>query len=233
MATSASLLSSIPDGRGILFNRLIILALSTAALAVYAATYSIYNARVASAGALTPSLDSLLIANGVSLIPSAISIVWSVTHLSLLARRLLHAYRRSCHHLATTEQGRETLGLRRAVVHPAWLLVADGHCFVLFLVVTVLTGLKVTKWKTGKVDYGSEGMRQVNLGACPTLDSATGKLDYWCEQSWDQVVNLSNSGTSILGTLTYVHIYFISLPPHYLPSTHLIFPSHIRYTSAH
>ncbi len=77
----------------------------------------------------------------------------------------------------------------------------------------MLTGVKVTKWKNGQVDYGSEGIRQVDLGACPTFDPATGKLDYWCEQAWNRVVNLSNSGTSILGTLAYVHVYLIPFLP--------------------
>ena len=77
----------------------------------------------------------------------------------------------------------------------------------------MLTGVKVTKWKNGQVDYGSEGIRQVDLGACPTFDPATGKLDYWCEQAWNRVVNLSNSGTSILGTLAYVHVFLIPFLP--------------------
>ena len=68
----------------------------------------------------------------------------------------------------------------------------------------VLTGVKVNRWKTGNLDYGSEGTRQVDLHACPTFDPATGKLDYWCGQPWSHVVSLTNSGTSILGTLAYV-----------------------------
>ena len=200
MASSVSLLASVPDGHGILFNRLVLLALSVAALAVYATTYTIYNARIASTGAFAPSPDSLLIVNGVSLIPSTISIIWSVIHLSLLAHRLLHAHRRNSRP-TTAEQGTQGSGFRKAVVHPAWLLVADSHCFAFFLVAAVLTGVKVTKWRNGQVEYGSEGVRQVDLGACPTFHPTTGKLDYWCEQAWNRVVDLSNSGTSILGTL--------------------------------
>ena len=232
MASSASLLASVPKSHSILFNRLVLLALSIAALAVYATTYSIYNTRIASTGAFAPSQDSLLIVNGVSLIPSTISIIWSVTHLSLLARRLLHAHRRNHRHLTTADEGTEARDLRRAVVHPAWLVVADGHCFALFVVAAVLTGVKVTEWKNGKVDYGSEGIRQIDLGACPTFDPATGKLDYWCEHAWNEVVNLSNSGTSILGTLAYVHVYLIPFPPYCLPSSYITFPSHVRYTRA-
>ena len=231
MASSASLLASVPNGHGILFNRLVLLALSIAALAVCARTYSIYNTRIESTGAFAPSDDSLLIVNGVSLIPSTISIIWSVTHLSLLARRLLHAHHRNNRHL-TTAEGREARDLRRAVVQPAWLLVTDGHCFALFLVAAVLTGLKAAKWKNGKLDYGSQGTRQVDLGACPTFDPATGKLDYWCEQAWNEVVNLTNSGTSILGTLAYVHVYLSPFPLHCLLSSCLICPCHIRYTRA-
>ena len=232
MASSVSLLASVPDGHGILFNRLVLLALSVAALAVYATTYTIYNTRIASTGAFTPSANSLLIVNGVSLIPSTISIIWSVIHLCLLARRLLHAHRRNSRHPTTADQGREGSGFRKAVIHPAWLLVADSHCFALFLVAAVLTGLKVTKWRNGQVEYGSEGIRQVDLGACPTFDPATGKLDYWCEQAWGRVVNLSNSGTSILGTLAYVHFDLSPFPPWCLPSPCLTCPLYIRYISA-
>ena len=224
MASSASLLASVPNGHGILFNRLILLALSIAALTVYATTYSIYHNRIESTGAFAPSRDSLLIVNGVSLLPSTISIVWSLIHLSILGRRLLQAHRQNSRHLTTADEGRAAWDLRRAVIHPVWSLIADGHCFALFVVAAVLTGVKVTEWKNGKVDYGSEGMRQVNLGACPTFDPATGKLDYWCEQAWNEVVNLSNSGTSILGTLAYVYVY---LHP-FLPSvSHL--PAYISF----
>ena len=146
MASSVSLLASVPDSHGILFNRLILLALSVAALAVYAATYTIYNTRIASTGAFTPSPDSLLIVNGIALIPSTISIIWSVIHLSLLARRLLHAHRRNSRPI-TAEQSSKESGFRKAVVHPAWLLVADSHCFAFFVVAAVLTGVKVTKWR--------------------------------------------------------------------------------------
>ena len=204
MANSVSLLASVPDSHGILFNRFVLLALSVAALAVYAATYTIYNTRIASTGAFTPSPDSVLIVNGIALIPSTISIIWSVIHLSLLARRLLHAHRRNSRPI-TAEQSSKESGYRKAVIHPAWLLIADFHCFAFFVVVAVLTGVKVTKWKNGQVEYGSEGVRQVDLGACPTFDPATGKLEYWCEQAWNRVVDLSNSGTSVLGTLAYVH----------------------------
>ena len=231
MANSVSLLCSVHDGHGILFNRLILLALSIAALAVDASTYSIYNTRIASTGALTPSDDSLLIVNGVSLIPSTISIIWSITHLSLFARRLLHVHRRNRRHLTTTDQGGERWDLRKAVIHPVWLIVADCHCFALFLVMAVLTGIKVTKWKNGEVDHGSEGTKQVNLGACPTFDPATGKLDYWCEPAWNQVVNLSNSATSILGTLAYVLVELMPFPPYCLPSSCITYFSHIHYTS--
>ena len=231
MASSVSLLSSVPDGHGILFNRLILLALSIAALAVDASTYSIYNTRIASTGAHTPSNDSLLVVNGVSLIPSTMSIIWSVTHLLFLARRLLHAHRRNRRHLTPADQGGEGGNLRKAVIHPVWLIVADCHCFALFLVMAVLTGIQVTKWKNGQVDYGSEGTRQVNLGACPTFELATGKLDYWCEPAWNQVVNLSNSGTSILGTLAYVLVELMSFPPSCLLSSCIKRFSHIPYTS--
>ena len=195
MARSASHLASVRDGYGIIFNRLILLALSTAALAVYAATYSIYNTRIASAGGFAPS-HSPLTANGLSLVPSAISIVWSVIHLSLLARRLV----RSHHQNNQPHEGTDS----KAVVHPIWPLLADCTCFALFLVAAVLTGVKVNRWKTGKLDYASEGIRQVDLHACPTFDPATGKLDYWCGQPWSHIVSLTNSGTSILGTLAYV-----------------------------
>ena len=215
MAKSTSLLASVPDGYGIVFNRLIILALSTATLAVYAATYSIFNARIASTGGLAPSHSSPLTANGLSLVPSAISIVWSVTHLSLLARRLVRSHRRN----SRSHEGTDS----KAVVHPIWPLLADCTCFVLFVVAAVLTGVKVTKWRNGRVDYGSEGTRQVDLHACPTFDPATGKLDYWCGQAWNQVVNLTNSGTSIMGTLAYVSVHLISSP--------LLSPFHIRHTS--
>ena len=94
----------------------------------------------------------------------------------------------------------------------------------------VLTGQEASKWKAGKVPYGSEGTRQVDLGACPTFDPATGMLDYWCEQAWNDVVNLSNSGTSILGTLAYVYVYLIPYPPCYLPPSDLIFALDIHYT---
>lgn len=198
MARSTSLLASIPDGYGIVFNRLVLLALSIAALAVYAATYSTYNARIASTGGFAPSHNSPLTANGLSLVPSAISIIWSVTHLSLLARRLVRSHHRNNHPHEGTES--------RAVVHPIWPLLADCTCFALFLVAAVLTGVKVAKWKTGKVDYESQGTRQVDLQACPTFDPAIGKLDYWCGQAWNRVVGLTNSGTSILGTLAYVTI---------------------------
>lgn len=226
MASPVSLLASVPDGHGILFNRLVLLALSIAALAVDAATYTIYNTRITSTGALTPSNDSLLIVNGVSLIPSTISIIWSVTHLFLLARRMLHAHRRNNRRITTADQQRGGSDLRKTVVHPAWLLVVDSHCFAFFVVAAVLTGVKVTKWKNGQVDYGSEGIRQVDLGACPTFDPTTGKLDYWCEQAWNQVVNLSNSGTSILGTLAYVYFDLIPFPPYCLASSCLTLPSH-------
>ena len=231
MASSVSLLSSVPDGHGILFNRLILLALSIAALAVDASTYSIYGTRIASTDAHTPSNNSLLVVNGVSLIPSTISIIWSVTHLSLLARRLLHVHRQNRRHPTTADQGGEGWDLRKAVIHPVWLIVADCHCFALFLVMAVLTGIQVTKWKNGQVDYGSQGTRQVDLGACPTFDPATGKLDYWCEPAWNQVVNLSNSGTSILGTLAYVLFDLMPFPPYCLPSSCIRFFSHIPYTS--
>ena len=208
MARSASLLASVPDGYGIIFNRLLVLALSSAALAVFAATYSIYNGRIASTGGIAPSHNSPLTANGLALVPSAISIAWSVIHLSFLARRLVRAHRRNSRPHEETDA--------RAVVHPIWLLLSDCTCFVLFVVAAVLTGVKVTKWKTGKVEYGSEGTRQVDLHACPTFDPATGKLDYWCEQAWNQVVNLTNSGTSILGTLAYVSVHLLLLSPNNL-----------------
>ena len=232
MAKSVSLLYSVPDAHGILFVRLILLALSIAALGLYAATLSIYNSRIASTGALTPSRPYPLIMNGVSLIPSTISIIWSITHLSLLARKLLDTHRCKSRGLVTADEGREAWDGRRAVVHPGWLLFADGVCWALFLVVSVLTGREATKWKTGKVGYGSDGTRQVDLGACPTVDPATGMLDYWCEQAWNEVVNLSNSGVSILGTLACVHIYLIPFPPCCLPRSHLISPFNIYSISA-
>ena len=223
MARSTSLLASVPDGYGILFNRLILLALSIAALAVYAATYSLYNARIASTGGHAPSHNTILTANGLSLVPSAISIVCSVTHLSLLGRRLVRARRRSSRPHEMTDT--------RAVIHPIWLLLADCTCFTLFVVAAVLTGVKATKWKNGKVDYGSEGTRQVDLHACPTFDPVTEKLDYWCEQAWNQVVNLTNSGTSIMGTLAYVFFPLILFPPtiSYFPTDiSFLYPPHKR-----
>lgn len=217
MARSTSLLASVPDGYGILFNRLIVLALSVAALAVYAATYTLYNARIESTGGHAPSHNTVLTANGLSLVPSAISIVCSIIHLSFLGCRLVRAHRRNGRPHEETDS--------RAVVHPIWLLLADFTCFALFVVAAVLTGVKSTKWKNGKVDYGSEGTRQVDLHACPTFDPVTGKLDYWCEPAWNQVVNLTNSGTSIMGTLAYVFVYLLLFPPtiSYLP-TDISFP---------
>ena len=232
MAKAESLLYSVPDAHGILFTRPILLTLSVAALAVYAATLSIYNTRIASTGALAPSHDSPLIVNGVTLIPSTISTVWSITHLFLLARRLLHAHRQNSRGLATAHEGREPWDGRRPVVNPGWLLVVDGVCWVFFLVTAILTGVEANKWKAGKVDYGSEGTRQVDLGACPTFDPTTGMLDYWCEQAWNEVVSLSNSGTGLLGTLAYVHVHFCPFPSRCLSPSHLMSTFDIQYTTA-
>ena len=224
MARSTSLLASVPDGYGILFNRLIVLALSIAALAVYAATYTIYNARIESTGGHAPSHNTVLTANGLSLVPSAISIACSVIHLSLLGCRLVRAHRRNGRPHEETDS--------RAVVHPIWLLLTDFTCFALFVAAGVVRGVKSRKRKNGKVDYGSEGTTQVDLHTCPTFDPVTGKLDYWCEPAWNQVVNLTNSGTSIMGTLAYVFVYLILFPAtiSLFPTTYISFayPPHKR-----
>ena len=204
-----SLLYTVPDAHGILIVRLTLLVLSIAAVVVGAITLSTYDSRVASTGALTPSGHYPLVVNAVSLIPSAISIVWSITHLSLLARRLLQTHHRNQAGLTTPGKEREAFAADRstAVVHPGWVLATDTACWVFFLVVSVLTGIQAANWKSGQVYYGSEGTRQVDLTACPTFDQTTsGVLDYWCEQAWGEVVDLTTSSTSILGTLTYVSL---------------------------
>lgn len=224
MSKPTSLLSNVPDAYGILLIRPILLTLSIATLVVYGLTLRIYHTRIAPTGALAPPYDSpLLTINVVTLIPSAISTIWSITHLSLLTHRLLHTYRwrSNSRGLARApvddEGGRETSrdGLSsKAVVHPGWVLLADSVCWAFSLEMAVLTGEEAAKWKTGQVTvYGSEGSitRQANLGACPTLDPATGRIDYWCESAWNDVVSLSGSGTSILGTLAYVFVVLASI----------------------
>jgi len=224
MSKPASLLSSVPDAYGILLIRPILLTLSIAALVVYGVTLRIYHTSIAPTSALAPPHDSpLLTINVVILIPSAISTIWSITHLSLLAHRLLHTYRwrSNSRGLAPAadddEGGREASrdgASSKAVVHPGWVLLADSVCWAFFLVMAVLTGQEVAKWKKGQVTvYGSEGSttRQANLGACPTLDSATGRIDYWCESPWNDVVSLSSSGNGILGTLAYVFVVLASI----------------------
>ena len=209
MARTAYLLSTIPDAYGILFNRVIMIILSVAAIIVYALTLSIYNARIAPIGAFAPSRSSVLAVNWISLIPSIISTVLSLTHLSLLTRRFLQAHRRYARGLASTDEARETWSERKRVIHPGWLSVADGVCWAFFLAMAVLTGWHSGRWKSGLVRYGAGGAtRQVNLNACPTFDSATGKIDYWCEPAWDDVVGMTSSSTGIVGTLTYV-IFFV------------------------
>ena len=141
MAQPAPLLSTVHDAYGILFNRPILLVLSLAAIGVYASTLSIYETRVASTGALAPPRGSALVVNWVALIPSIISSVFSITHLSLLTRVLIRAHRRKSRGLASADEVIQPWERRRQVIHPGWLLMADGVCWAFFLTVAVLTGV--------------------------------------------------------------------------------------------
>jgi hypothetical protein len=206
MANLSYLFHSPPRASGILVCRLIILALSTTAFALFATTLNIYNTRITPTDSLAPLNDHLLITNAVPIIPLTISIVWSIIQLTLLARRILRTYRRNSGGLATVSEEEEARDGKRALVHPGWEVGVDCVCGVLLVVMTVLTGAEVAKWKTGKLDDGSGGTRQVDLGACPSFDLATGMLDYWCEHAWKRLVNLTNDGMDIMGPTAYVHI---------------------------
>jgi hypothetical protein len=195
-----------PRAGSILVSCVIVLVLSTAALAVFATTLHIYKTNIAPTDSFEPSNNKILVTNAVTIVPLTILIVWSIIQLTLLARRIRRSYRRSSGSLAAVGEEDETRERQTVLVHPAWEVGVAFLCGVFLIVVSVLTGAEVAHWRAGRLDDGSGGTRQVNLAACPSFDPATGMLDYWCGQAWNRLVNLTNSGQSILATTSYVHI---------------------------
>jgi hypothetical protein len=206
MANLSYLFYSAPRAGGILVSRLIILALSTTALALFATTLHVYKTSSAPTDSLAPLNDSLLVTNAVPIVPLTISIVWSITQLTLLTRRILRMYRRNSGGLATVGEEKEARDRETALVYPGWDVGVDFLCWVFLVVVTVLTGVEVGNWKAGQLGDGSGGTRQVDLKACPSFDPTTGMLDYWCGQAWNRLVDLTSDGMNIMGTTAYVHI---------------------------
>lgn len=202
MAKTPSRRCSDPDAYGVIPVRTGILILDIAAIAIYAVSISTYNNRVF--GPHVPSGKYYpLVVNAVSLVPSCISALWSIIHLSLLGRGICCLRRQR----GPADSGNGAQNSRRAAVNPAWVLVVDIGCFIFFLVVTVLTSIRASNWKSGKVPYEVQGtgvITQVDLNSCPSIDEPSGTLAYWCEPAWNKVVDLTSAGTAILGTLTYV-----------------------------
>jgi hypothetical protein len=195
---------STPGTHAVIFSRVVIFALSTTALALFATTLHIYNTQVAPAGTQPRLNDSLLITNAVPFIPLAFSIAWSVTQLALLARRVRRAHRRNRRGLGAADAEKEARDRGRPLVHPGWDVGIDCLCGVLLVVAAALTGVEVGKWRIGELDDGSGGTVHVNLKTCPSFDPTTGVLDYWCGDAWNQLVNLTFDGMNIMGPLAYV-----------------------------
>ena len=201
MAKSQSLLASVPASYTIIVTRTILLILSIAGLILYAITISIYNNHVAPVGALAPPRgSSILNVNIVTIVATILSTIWSFIHLGFLAQRLRETHARG--RRRNSNGGEEWSSTGKSVIHPRWILLVDTICWIWFIVMAVLTGTEASRWLGGTVEaYGSPGTRKVNLKACPTFDSASGMIDYWCLHEWNKFVDLSQSGTSILGTL--------------------------------
>lgn len=213
-----NLFRPIAEAYGILFVRTILFILAIATVVIEAVTISIYNKRVASSpGILAPPSSSShhypLVINAVSLIPSLFSVIWSLAYLIIITRRLIqtHHRRREDSSSSSSAANEACNGGRRrsntvAVLHPGLVISLDTISWIFFLVMAVLTGTQASNWKSGQVPTGSEGATtQVILSACPTFDQSTGVLNYWCDSpSWGEVVELTTSATSLLGTLTYV-----------------------------
>ena len=202
MSKSPSLFASVPTSYAILVVRTILLILSIAGTIVYAISISVYNNHIAPVGALAPPRGSsgILAINIVSVVATVISTIWSFIHLGFLAQRLRETHSRG--RRRNSNGGLEWSSTGKPVIHPRWVLLADTICWTWFIAMAVLTGTEVSRWQDGKVKaYGFPGTRQVNLKACPTFDSVSGNMDYWCLSDWNKFVDLSSSGTSILGTL--------------------------------
>jgi hypothetical protein len=202
MSKPTSLLGSVPASYAILFVRTILLILSIAGIIVYAISISVYNNHVAPVGALAPprGSSSILAINIVTVVATVLSTIWSFVHLGFLARRLRETHSRG--RRRNSNGGEEWSSSGKPVIHPRWVVLADTICWAWFIAMAVLTGTEASRWQDGTVEaYGSPGTRHVNLKACPTLDPLSGKIDYWCLSEWTKFVNLSQSGTSILGTL--------------------------------
>ncbi len=202
MAKHRSLLAAVPASYAILIIRTILLILSIAGIIVYAISISVYNDHVAPIGALAPprGSSSILAINIVSVVATVVSTIWSFIHLGFLAQRVLETHSRGSRR--NSNGGEEWSSSGKPVIHPRWVLLADTICWTWFIAMAVLTGTEASRWQDGKVEaFGSPGTRQVNLKACPTFDPLSGKIDYWCLSEWNKFVNLSQSGTSILGTL--------------------------------
>ena len=209
MQNLSHLLLSAPRGHQILFSRIVILGLSAAGLGLFATSLSIYNTSIAGRDSVAPVNEGIRIVTALSITATTISILWSIFHLALLARRMLHAYRRHSRGLATAGGGDEAWDEQRPLVHPGWEIVIDLLCWALLLVATVLVGTEWNRWKRGNLSNGLRGTNQVDLAACPTFDPATGMLNYWCGHAWNSLLFSMFNGQNVMAPTAYVHLLSI------------------------
>lgn len=207
MARFNQLFSSYPNATYILVNRFITLALSITPLALFASSLDTYNNHVAPTSPLAPPHNSLIVINSLALTVCTLSTLWTTFHLALLARRMRQTNLR-------INAGAATAGVNNhdqsPLIHPIWEIIVDLKCWAFLVVMSVLTGIEANNWRRGQVAYGSEGTKQVDLGACPTSGSTPGAMDdYWCGHAWNQVYNSTNIGMEFMAVAAYASIFLL------------------------
>lgn len=199
------LFSSPPDACYILVNRFVTLVLSITPLALFASSLDTYKKHVVPTSPLASPHNSLIVINALALVICILSVLWTTFHLALLARRMRQTYLRINADAATAGANSHD---QSPLIDPLWEVIVDFKCWAFLVVMSVLTGVEANNWKRGQVEYGSEGKKQVNLGACPTFSSTPGKLDYWCGHAWNKVSNSTNNGMEFVAVAAYVSIFF-------------------------
>ena len=205
MANIASLCSRPPHAPRIFLDCLLTLSLSLTCIALFATSVSLYNTKISPNDGLAPLNHTLLITNSVPIVPLTISLLWSITQLSLLTRRVLHNYRKNSTGIATVgDTIAEEHDRKRRLVHPGWEVAIDLVCWVLMAVACGFVGTEIAKWKSGDMDDSIGNTKKINLKACPIIDPATGQLEYYCSHSWKRLVDLTMDGLNVMATNAYV-----------------------------
>ncbi|MCJ1231416.1 hypothetical protein MMC12_008093 [Toensbergia leucococca] len=195
------LLSSPPDAKYILINRFITLALSVTPLALFASSLDTYINHVVPTSPLASPHNTLIVINTLALIACALSSLWTTFHLALLARRMRQTYLWINANAATAGFNNHDSS---PLIHPLWEIIVDSKCWAFLVVMTVLTAIEANNWRSGQVEYGSEGMKQVDLRACPTFASTPAEMmDYWCGHAWNKVYNATNIGMEFMAVTAY------------------------------